>query len=375
LQACLFAELPSRASLPPCERDARAPSTRDAGNAGVPPAIPTAREKTYPFEEPYGGGQFINSARAIGIIYLCPKTRRSQRQRRKHPQRAASTPTPNANYSDNSNSQRRTKLPWKATTTPCSNNSSQKSSTDTSKDAPTTSAARTCSSSTAANKPKASPTSWKAERDRAPYKGPDLLVVVGVDGTKRRKHWVVWDEDDRFPDLIVEITSPSTKCLCIIFSIPPRPTASSLQPPPHAAKPHPHNNDAASNHPSHDATPSPSSSNEDYNTVNNAHATHTPTNAPNTYESPANDETTHYPNTPPSAHPDALPPALTHPNTAPQPPSDTNPTPPQTLSDAPRPLASPNDLSHSHDPHAHPRAAHRAPCPPPSNYTPKATIT
>jgi len=38
--------------------------------------------------------------------------------------------------------------------------------------------------------------------DRAPYKGPDLLVVVGVDGTKRRKHWVVWDEDDRFPDLI-----------------------------------------------------------------------------------------------------------------------------------------------------------------------------
>jgi hypothetical protein len=165
------------------------------------------------------------------------------------------------------------------------------------------------------------------------------------------------------------------KCLCIIFSIPPRPTASSLQPPPHAAKPHPHNNDAASNHPSHDATPFPSSSNEDYNTVNNAHATHTPTNAPNTYESPANDETTHYPNTPPSAHPDALPPALTHPNTAPQPPSDTNPTPPQTLSDAPRPLASPNDLSHSHDPHAHPRAAHRVPCPPPSNSTPKATIT
>jgi hypothetical protein len=176
-------------------------------------------------------------------------------------------------------------------------------------------------------------------------------------------------------DAFTNFGSAIGKCLCIIFSIPPRPTASSLQPPPHAAKPHPHNNDAASNHPSHDATPFPSSSNEDYNTVNNAHATHTPTNAPNTYESPANDETTHYPNTPPSAHPDALPPALTHPNTAPQPPSDTNPTPPQTLSDAPRPLASPNDLSHSHDPHAHPRAAHRVPCPPPSNYTPKATIT
>ena len=51
----------------------------------------------------------------------------------------------------------------------------------------------------------------EGKRDRAPYKGPDLFVAVGVDGTKRRKHWVVWDEDDRFPDLIVEITSPSTK--------------------------------------------------------------------------------------------------------------------------------------------------------------------
>lgn len=177
------------------------------------------------------------------------------------------------------------------------------------------------------------------------------------------------------PTLVHALYATYNKCLCIIFSIPPRPTASSLQPPPHAAKPHPHNNNAASNHPSHNATPSPSSSNEDYNTVHNAHATHTPTNAPNTHESPANDETTHYPNTPPSAHPDALPPALTHPNTAPQPPSDTNPTLPQTLSDVPHPLASPNDLSHSHNPHAHPRAAHRAPCPPPSNSTPKATIT
>jgi len=50
LRACLLAALPSRAFPPPCERDARAPSTRDAGNAGVPPAMPTAREKTYPFK-------------------------------------------------------------------------------------------------------------------------------------------------------------------------------------------------------------------------------------------------------------------------------------------------------------------------------------
>ena len=50
LRACLLAALPSRAFLPPCERDARAPSTRCAGNAGVPPAMPIAREKTYPFK-------------------------------------------------------------------------------------------------------------------------------------------------------------------------------------------------------------------------------------------------------------------------------------------------------------------------------------
>ena len=71
LRACLFAALPSSASLPPCERDARVPSTRDAGNAGVPPAMPPAREKTYPFEEPQGGGHqllfFVNSGSAIGI--------------------------------------------------------------------------------------------------------------------------------------------------------------------------------------------------------------------------------------------------------------------------------------------------------------------
>jgi len=50
LRACLLAALPSRAFLLSCERDARVPRTRDAGNAGVPPAMPPAREKTYPFE-------------------------------------------------------------------------------------------------------------------------------------------------------------------------------------------------------------------------------------------------------------------------------------------------------------------------------------
>jgi Uma2 family endonuclease len=51
----------------------------------------------------------------------------------------------------------------------------------------------------------------EGKRDEVRYKGPDLFVVLGVDGTKRRKSWLVWEENDRFPDLIVEIVSPSTK--------------------------------------------------------------------------------------------------------------------------------------------------------------------
>jgi len=52
----------------------------------------------------------------------------------------------------------------------------------------------------------------RGERRRAPYKGPDFFVVLGgVDGTKDRKRWVVWREGGRYPDVIIEITSPSTK--------------------------------------------------------------------------------------------------------------------------------------------------------------------
>ena len=71
LRACLLAALPNRAFLPPCERDARAPSTRDAGNAGVPPAMPTAREKTYPFEL---GGRGIGGE---GKKACAPRARRT----------------------------------------------------------------------------------------------------------------------------------------------------------------------------------------------------------------------------------------------------------------------------------------------------------
>lgn len=42
------------------------------------------------------------------------------------------------------------------------------------------------------------------------FKGPDLFVALGV--TRRlRKSWVVWGEGGRTPNLVLEVTSPSTR--------------------------------------------------------------------------------------------------------------------------------------------------------------------
>jgi Uma2 family endonuclease len=43
------------------------------------------------------------------------------------------------------------------------------------------------------------------------FKGPDFFLVRDVDGTKPRDSWVVWEEDGRYPDLVVEFISPSTR--------------------------------------------------------------------------------------------------------------------------------------------------------------------
>jgi Uma2 family endonuclease len=43
------------------------------------------------------------------------------------------------------------------------------------------------------------------------FKGPDFFLVKGVDGTKPRDSWVVWNEDGRYPDLVVEFISTSTR--------------------------------------------------------------------------------------------------------------------------------------------------------------------
>ena len=42
------------------------------------------------------------------------------------------------------------------------------------------------------------------------YKGPDFFVALNVDGKKERQGWVLWEEGGRYPDVIVELMSPST---------------------------------------------------------------------------------------------------------------------------------------------------------------------
>jgi Uma2 family endonuclease len=42
------------------------------------------------------------------------------------------------------------------------------------------------------------------------YRGPDVFIVKDVDGTRDRAAWIVWEEDGRYPNVIVELSSPST---------------------------------------------------------------------------------------------------------------------------------------------------------------------
>ncbi len=43
------------------------------------------------------------------------------------------------------------------------------------------------------------------------YRGPDFFVVTGVDGSHPRRSWIVWQEGGRYPDVIIELLSPSTR--------------------------------------------------------------------------------------------------------------------------------------------------------------------
>ena len=42
------------------------------------------------------------------------------------------------------------------------------------------------------------------------FRGPDFFVVLGTQRYRNRKSWVVWEEDGKYPNTIVEILSPST---------------------------------------------------------------------------------------------------------------------------------------------------------------------
>ncbi|WP_204105776.1 MULTISPECIES: Uma2 family endonuclease [Spirulina sp. CCY15215] len=42
------------------------------------------------------------------------------------------------------------------------------------------------------------------------FRGPDFFVVLDVDGTRERQGWVIWDEQGRYPDVVIELLSPST---------------------------------------------------------------------------------------------------------------------------------------------------------------------
>ena len=45
---------------------------------------------------------------------------------------------------------------------------------------------------------------------RRAFRGPDFFVVLDVDGARPRDAWIVWEEQGRYPNVIVELQSPST---------------------------------------------------------------------------------------------------------------------------------------------------------------------
>ncbi|HWM90687.1 MAG TPA: Uma2 family endonuclease [Thermoanaerobaculia bacterium] len=47
-------------------------------------------------------------------------------------------------------------------------------------------------------------------RKKTAFRGPDIFWVGGVDPTRDREAWIAWEEDDRLPDLIIELLSPKT---------------------------------------------------------------------------------------------------------------------------------------------------------------------
>lgn len=51
----------------------------------------------------------------------------------------------------------------------------------------------------------------RTQRMNQDFRGPDFFVTLDIDGSRERQGWVVWEEDGRYPDVIVELLSPSTE--------------------------------------------------------------------------------------------------------------------------------------------------------------------
>jgi Uma2 family endonuclease len=43
------------------------------------------------------------------------------------------------------------------------------------------------------------------------FRGPDFFVALGVDRSRPRKYWAIWDEGGKYPDVIIELMSDSTR--------------------------------------------------------------------------------------------------------------------------------------------------------------------
>lgn len=51
----------------------------------------------------------------------------------------------------------------------------------------------------------------ETQKKSVDFRGPDFFVALDVDGARDRKSWVVWEEGGRYPNVIVELLSPTTE--------------------------------------------------------------------------------------------------------------------------------------------------------------------
>ena len=51
---------------------------------------------------------------------------------------------------------------------------------------------------------------WDVYQGKKYFRGPDVFWVDGAEPDRERKCWVAWEEDGRLPDVIIELSSPST---------------------------------------------------------------------------------------------------------------------------------------------------------------------